>query len=37
MIEKHVEQSLRKAVQDRDGLALKFLIPALPVYPTELF
>ena len=29
MIEKQVEQALRKAVRDRGGLALKFVSPGL--------
>ena len=48
MIEKQVEQALRKAVRDRGGLALKFVSPGLTgvpdrivlmpnVFPTELY
>ena len=32
MIEKQVEQALRKAVRDRGGLALKFVSPGLVAF-----
>ena len=36
MIEKQVEQALRKAVRDRDGLALKFVSPGLAGVPDRI-
>ena len=36
MIEKQVEQALRKAVRDRGGLALKFVSPGLAGVPDRI-
>ena len=36
MIEKQVEQALRKAIRDRGGLALKFVSPGLAGVPDRI-